>query len=134
MRSAGDRRRVIFEREFDVLADGAMREQGQRLEHHAGRALVGGHIIDALAAQDDVARGRRLHAGQHADQGRLAGARRADDGEELAVGDVEIDAVDGVELAEGLGEVFQDENGRALRHGSGMEQETLPGNGEGPEL
>ena len=56
------------------------------------------------AAQEDVARGRLLHAGEHADERRLAGAGRADDGEELALGDVEIDAVDGVEAAEGLGE------------------------------
>jgi hypothetical protein len=38
--------------------------------------------------------------GQHAQQGRLAAARRADQHHELAVGDVEADAVDDLEAAE----------------------------------
>ena len=61
--------------ELDVLADAAMREQGERLEHHAGRPLVGRHVVDTrLPRKQDVARGRRLHAGQHADQRCLAAA------------------------------------------------------------
>ena len=106
-----------------------MREQRQRLEHHAGRALVGGHIVDALAAQDDVARCRQFHAGKHADQSRLAGARRPDNREELAIGDIEIDTVDGIELAEGLGEVFQNEDRRTLRHGSIWNRKPSPATG-----
>ena len=45
-----------------------MREQGERLEHHTGRPLVGRHVVDTSLAQEDVTRGRRIHAGQHADQ------------------------------------------------------------------
>ena len=103
-----------LQRELDVLADGPVRKQRQRLEHHAGRPLVGRHVVDALAAQQDVAGGRRLHAGQHAQQRRLAAARRADDGEELAFGDVEVDAVDGGEGAESLAQRLERENGRAF--------------------
>ena len=42
--------------------------------------------------------------GEHPQQRRLAAARRPDDGEEFAFLDVEIDAVDGSEGAERLGE------------------------------
>ena len=74
-----------LERELDVLADRAVREQRQRLEHEAGRPPVRRQVVDPLAAQQDVAVAGRLHAGQHAQQRGLARARRADDGEELAL-------------------------------------------------
>ena len=79
-----------------------MRKQGERLEHHAGGPLVGGQVVDPFAAQKDVTTGGLLHAGQHAQQRCLAGAGWADDGEEFALPDIEIDAVDGGERAENL--------------------------------
>jgi hypothetical protein len=41
---------------------------------------------------------------KHAQQRRLAGTRRADDGEEFTFRHVEVDAVDGVETAERFSE------------------------------
>ena len=66
----------------DVLADIHHREQGQVLEHHLDAALVGRCRDDRGALDADVAAGRRLEAGYHAHQGRLAAARRAEDREE----------------------------------------------------
>ena len=74
-----------------------VREERQRLEHQAGRPPVRRQVVDGRAADADVAGGRRLQPGEHAQQRRLARARRPDDGEELALGDVEVDAVDGAE-------------------------------------
>jgi hypothetical protein len=88
-----------------------VREEGERLEHHAGRAPVGRHLVDALAAQQDLAAARLFQAGQHAHQGRLAGARRPDDGEELALFDVEVDLLYRREAAEVLGQPGKSKNG-----------------------
>ena len=46
--------------ELDVLADAAVRKQRQGLEHHAGRPPVGRRLVDARAAQQDLAVARLL--------------------------------------------------------------------------
>ena len=96
-----------LQRELDVLSDRPMREQRQRLEYHAGRPLVGRQIVDALAAQQDVAAARRLHAGQHAQHRRLATAGRADDGEELTLVEIQVYVVHRSQGAKGLGQAAQ---------------------------
>ena len=101
--------------ELDILAHRPVREQRQRLEHHAGGALVGGKIVDPYPAEQDVAAGRRIHARQHAQDRRLAGARRPDDGEELTLGNIEIDRIDGGMRPEHLADRFQGQD-HGLRH------------------
>ena len=49
-----------------------------------------------------MARGLLLEPGDDAQQRRLAAAGRADEDDELAVGDIEVDALEDVDLAEGL--------------------------------
>jgi hypothetical protein len=102
-----------LERKLDVLPHTAVREQRQRLEHHAGRPPVGRDVVDAPTFEQNVARRRLFEAGEHAHHRRLARTGRPDDGEELALVDIEIDAVDGREAAEALGERFQLKDGRA---------------------
>ena len=72
---------AIFERERDVLDDGAPREGGFLLEHHADRGVRAG---DRLARDRDAARVAVGQAADDVEQGGLAAAGRADDGEELA--------------------------------------------------
>ena len=50
--------------------------------------------VDRAAGNGDLALGDRLQAGDHAQQRGLAAARGPDDDDELAVGDLGIDAVD----------------------------------------
>ena len=69
-------------------ADVAAAQLGQRLVAHRG---------DVLAADVDGALGRAVEAGEQVHQRRLAGARRAHDGGELAGGDVQRDAAQGVD-------------------------------------
>ena len=83
----------------DVLLDAEVREQGVALEHHVDRALVRRHPEQVLAVDLDAARLGRLEAGDRAQQRGLAAARRAEQGEELVVGDVERDAVQGDRVA-----------------------------------
>src|SRR6185503_11910026 len=77
------------------------------LEHHrdaAPRRLDLGH---ALAVDVELALGDALEAGDHAQQGRLAAARRADEHAELAGLDLEVDTLEDLGLAEPLGDAGQ---------------------------
>ena len=97
---------VLLEAEGDVVRHRHVREQRVGLEHHVGRPLPGRHRRHVLAVDQDPAGGRRLEAGEHPQQRGLAAARRAQQGEELALVDVEADIVDGVDVAELLGDVL----------------------------
>ena len=56
-----------------------------RLEHHAEPAVARLEIVDHAAVDADLARGRVLEAGDHAQRRGLAAARGADEHHELAV-------------------------------------------------
>ena len=53
----------------------------------------GSSAVDDALVDADFPRRNRLEAGDHAQQGRLAAAGRADENDELAIGDVDGDAV-----------------------------------------
>ena len=79
------------------------------LEHHRDVAVLGRHVVDDPVVRSRLAHGDLLEPGDHPQRGRLAAARRADEHDELAVGDVEIRSFDrrgpvGVDLADLLGE------------------------------
>jgi hypothetical protein len=71
------------------------------LEHglHAPRQRAPRHLANVLARDPDRPRGRRQQAEQHPRQRRLARARLADDREDLALLDRQIDARDRMQLA-----------------------------------
>ena len=83
----------------DVLADRHVREERVVLEDGVDVARVRRLPGDVLAAERDPARVGLLEAGDHAQRRRLAGARRAEQREELARGDCQVDAVDGNDIA-----------------------------------
>ena len=56
--------------------------------------LRGVDVVDQLAVDQDLAVGDLLEPGDHPQQGRLAATRRADEDHELAVLDLQVDAVD----------------------------------------
>ena len=72
-----------------------------------GRALV-----DDLVADLELALGDVLEPGDHPQRGRLAAARRADEDHELAVGDLEVQVLDGLEaVGVALGDVLESDVG-----------------------
>ena len=77
----------------------------------------------------------RLEAGQHAQERGLAAAGRAQQGEELALVDVEADIVDGVDVAELLGDVLDLDERLGVRVLPGLDPVALvgarPGRGGG---
>jgi len=75
-------------------------EEGVVLEDRVDVALVRRLVRDVGAVQEDPARAREVETGDEAQASGLAGARRTQEGEELAVGDAQIDVVDGDDVAE----------------------------------
>ena len=63
-------------------------------------SCLGREAGDVAAVEPDRAGVGPVEPGDEIEQRRLAGAVRADDADELALGDVEIDAIDGGQAAE----------------------------------
>ena len=115
----------------DVLAHGEPAEQlvdlvalGQAELAHVGDV----HAGDVAPLEHDAAGGRRDLAGQHLEEGRLAGAVGPDDAAQLALVDGEIDVAVGDEAAIALGQAgcAQDRSGTVAARRRG---EPAPGRG-----
>ena len=109
-----------LERERHVLVDRLGRQQLEVLEDDPDLAPHLGHLAtpepgDVLAVEDDLAAGRELVADEQLDERRLAGAGRADEEDEVALGDDQVDVAQG-ELAVRvrLRHVVEDEDGTFL--------------------
>ena len=83
--------------------------------HAALRDLARGQAVDALAAQRHLAARGRQHAGDEVEGGRLAGAVRADQAEDLAGAHLEADVVDRHQAAELLAHRLHVEHHLAVR-------------------
>ena len=96
----GARDAAKLERQRHVVEQVAPRQQVGVLEDVGDRRpssgrVLGGSPMAPLDVADDGAAGRPVEAGDQPQQGRLAAARRPQQGEELAGLDVEVDALDG---------------------------------------
>src|SRR3954447_2202456 len=93
----------------DIRGHAHVREQRVVLEHRVHVALGRRQVGHVLPTKLDAAAVRALEARDHPQAGCLAGPRRAEHREELAVADLEVDTVDRHDLAELLahaGEVY----------------------------
>ena len=81
---------------------------------HDRHLLVSSGSDGRLAVDQRFARRRRLEAGDHPQQRRLAAPGRADDADERPLGDLEIDVGDGFEGSERLAQPPQRDG---TRHG-----------------
>src|SRR5215216_1010650 len=97
-----------------VVVDGHVWVERVVLEHHRDVAVGRLNLVDDAPADIDLAAGDGLEACDHAQQRGLAAAGRADQHAELAVADVEIDALDGFEAT---GISFSDITERDVGHG-----------------
>jgi hypothetical protein len=80
-----------LEREGDVAVDVEVRIEGVALEDHRRAALLGRTIVDDRAVEEDLARGGALEARDEVQDRGFAAAARADEGDEGAGRDLEID-------------------------------------------
>ena len=79
-----------------VVVDAHMRIERVVLEHHGDVALGRLDLVDDAPADIDLAAGDGLEPRHHPQQRRLAAAGGADQHAELAVADLEVDALDGL--------------------------------------
>ena len=101
------RRLAQLQAERHVVGNGHVRIQRIALEHHRDVAVLRLHIVDDLAVDGDRAAGNLLEPGQHAQQRRFAASRWANQHHELAVMDVEADAVNNLGATEGFFDVLE---------------------------
>ena len=102
---------LALEAVADVIGNAEVRENRVALEHHVGRALVGGDARHRLPGDDNSAVGRLVKPGDQTQQRGLAAARRAEQGEELAFPDGRIDAAERGDGAKGLADAFDFDDG-----------------------
>jgi hypothetical protein len=109
-RAEDARARVRPRGRHDVLLHRHVQEQAERLERACDPArgdLVRLEPEQRLVLEEDVAVVRPVHAGDEVEERRLAGAVRADDADDLTLGDVQVEILDHGEPAEALRDVPQ---------------------------
>ncbi len=109
----GLRHAAALHAEGHVLARGHCRVKRVGLEHHGDVAVLGRDRVDELSVDADLALTHALEARDHREQSRLAAARRADEGDELARLRLELDPLEDLDRAEAL---VQPRDGQG-RHG-----------------
>jgi hypothetical protein len=96
-----------LQREADVLVDVHVGVERVALEHHRHVAVLRVEVVHPAAVEEDVALGRVLQPRDHAHGGGLAAARGAEEDEELAVGDGEVEPLHADEGAPALGDAAE---------------------------
>jgi hypothetical protein len=93
-----------------------VRVQSVVLEDHRDVTVLGRQVVDDVASDPDLSGRDFLETGHHAEGARLAAARRADEDDELAVTDLEVEVDDGARpVGVGLVELLEKDFG----HGRG---------------
>ena len=92
--------------EGDVLEDGHVTEEGVMLKDETDVAITDARVGDVLVLVEHGAAVGDLETGDDAQERRLAGARRAEEGEQRAARDLDAQMVECDEVAEALGHVF----------------------------
>jgi len=100
----------------DVLGDGHVREERVVLEDRVDVPLVGRAVRNVGSAELDATFIGPLEAGDQPERRRLAGAGRAQQGEELAGGNLEIDPVDRDDVAVRLADAGEPDIDFGRRH------------------
>ena len=90
-----------------VVKDRHVRIERVVLKDHRAVAVLGFEVVDDPVADREFPGGDRFEPRDHAQKGRLAAARGADDHDEFAVLDVERDAVDDLDVAVALLDVLE---------------------------
>src|SRR5262249_4665707 len=113
-RHLGDARSNALARPFvrleavgDVLGDRHVREQCGGLEYDAGAAPAWRQMVDGFAVEQHAAAALADEAGDDAQQRGLAAAGGAEQRDELASRDVEIDVAHGDEVAKAMADILE---------------------------
>jgi hypothetical protein len=102
--------------EAHVVGDAHVRVERVVLEHHRDVAVLRRQVGDVAVADADRTAVDVLQAGEHPERGGLAAAGRADEDEELAVADLDVECVDRGALGPGeqTGGLVEGHGGHAM--------------------
>ena len=81
----------------DIFGNAQTRDQGQLLIHHGNAALPGALLVGALAVDQEVSLADLLQTRDHPQRGGLTTAGGTDEHNELALLDLQIEIVHGME-------------------------------------
>jgi hypothetical protein len=115
-RDLGARPSSLTQSEGHVLPHVEMREQRVTLKHRVDRAVIRTDACYVAPAHADLAGSRSLKSGDHAQRCGLSAARRADDREELALLNVQVQFAHGDQVAIVLPDSDQTDGGGVGRH------------------
>jgi uncharacterized protein (DUF1330 family) len=87
---------LVAQAEGQVVVDGHVLVERIVLEHHGDVAVLGRQVVDDPVADADLAAADVFQAGDHAQRGRFAAARRPHQDDEFLVVDGQVDVLDGV--------------------------------------
>ncbi len=110
----GDPTDLRLQREFEIFADGVARIERILLEHESHVALGRAPIGNIDPVDEHLPRGRLVEPGDQAQRRCLAGAGLAEQHEELAIGDVEIEVLQRAVAAEVLADALELDVGHDL--------------------
>ena len=101
-----------FQSEGNVLPHGHGRVQSIGLEHHRNIAILRAQIVHHATADPDFARRGGIESRDHIEQSGFSAARRSNQDQELAGLDLDVDPLEHLHRAVGLGDVLD----RQRRH------------------
>jgi hypothetical protein len=110
--------------------DGHVAEEGVALEDEADIALLDRQAERIFSAEQDPALAREVEAAEDAEQRRLAGARRAEQRDKLAGGDLQRDAMQRSGIAEAPRDIL-DSDVHLLTPSTGQRPQTFRGSDAG---
>ena len=96
-----------LEREAHVLGHRHVWVQSVALEHHGGTAVGRAHVVGTHPVNQQLTAGDGLQTGNHPQGGALATARWADKHQELAVANLQVNALDDLNAAVTLAHAAQ---------------------------
>ena len=106
-----------LEAEGEVFVNGHVRPQVVALEYHCGRAFLGRQADDGLTIDGDVAARDVEEAADGAQNGGLAAAGGAEEGDDLTFVNIEVDVFDTVAVVVLLGHILDLELDLTFAHG-----------------
>ncbi len=95
-----------FEAEADIAAHGHGRIERVGLEHHGDVAILGMHVVDIALADENIAARAWLKPGDDRQQRGLAAARRAQQDQETAVLQLDIDGLENLQRTKALADAL----------------------------
>jgi hypothetical protein len=93
--------------ELDVPSHRHVRVEGVALEHHGDVAILGSDVVDYGVPDREGPMGHVFETSHHTQGGGLPAPRWTQEDQELTIGDLQVEVVDGGDVPEGLADAVK---------------------------